>query len=141
MTDLDDADELQLRVRVSDIESVRDVLDQLATLDATVDPQELSVVDPTADSTVEVDVGAVTPKQLEALELACVRGYYSQPRECDLADLADELDVSTSAVSQRLRAAESRLIVSSLEAIRPWLAHTASARDRRDGRRSPDSNE
>ena len=45
----------------------------------------------------------VTDPQREVLELAVEKGYFTVPRESSLADLADELDVSSQAVSERLR--------------------------------------
>ena len=58
----------------------------------------------------ELEADAITDKQREALEMAVEAGYYETPRRADLGDLADELDVSRSAVSQRLTAVESKLI-------------------------------
>ncbi|MFU8870128.1 helix-turn-helix domain-containing protein [Natronococcus sp.] len=121
MTDVDDADQLRVSVTVSDVESVRDALAHLAELDATIEPERLSVSDPDSDEAVEVDLGAITPKQLEALELAYVYGYYRRPRETDLAELAAELGVSKSAVSQRLCAAESKLVTGVIGGTKPWL--------------------
>ena len=45
----------------------------------------------------------VTDSQREVLELAAERGYFAVPRKTSLADLADHLDVSSQAVSERLR--------------------------------------
>ena len=58
----------------------------------------------------ELEADAITDKQREAIEMAVEAGYYETPRRADLGDLADELDVSRSAVSQRLTAVESKLI-------------------------------
>ena len=58
----------------------------------------------------ELGTETVTDKQREAVETAIQAGYYETPRRADLADLADELDVSRSAVSQRLTAVESKLV-------------------------------
>ena len=58
----------------------------------------------------ELEADAITDKQREAIETAVEAGYYETPRRADLGDLADELDVSRSAVSQRLTAVESKLI-------------------------------
>ena len=44
-----------------------------------------------------------TTCQRETLRLAHERGYFEIPREATLADLANELDVSDQAVSERLR--------------------------------------
>jgi len=45
----------------------------------------------------------LTTQQRETLKLATEKGYFTEPRETDLADLADELDVSPSAASGRLK--------------------------------------
>ena len=58
----------------------------------------------------EVEADAITEKQREAVALAAEIGYYETPRRADLGDLADRLDISRSAVSQRLTAVESKLI-------------------------------
>ncbi len=54
----------------------------------------------------------VTDKQREAVEAAVEMGYYAEPREANLDDLANKLGVSTSALSQRLNAVESKLVES-----------------------------
>lgn len=54
----------------------------------------------------------VTDKQREAVEAAVEMGYYAEPREATLEDLANKLGVSTSALSQRLNAVESKLVES-----------------------------
>ena len=56
------------------------------------------------------DFGLLTDKQQEALLLAVRRGYYAQPLEVTLSELAAELNVGKSAVSHRLQAAESKVI-------------------------------
>ncbi|MDZ7850526.1 MAG: helix-turn-helix domain-containing protein [Halodesulfurarchaeum sp.] len=53
---------------------------------------------------------SLTDKQQEVVEEAVGRGYYANPREASLADLAAELDVTRSALSQRLNAVEAKLI-------------------------------
>ena len=58
----------------------------------------------------EIDAGAITDKQCEAVRAAVDAGYYETPRDADLSDLAAELGVSRSAVSQRLTAVESKLV-------------------------------
>jgi hypothetical protein len=63
-----------------------------------------------SDATTEIDVSTITSKQRQALETALDAGYYDSPRNADLADLADELGISKSAVSQRLNAAETKLV-------------------------------
>ncbi|WP_290819189.1 helix-turn-helix domain-containing protein [Halovivax sp.] len=115
MSDLEEADRLRVSFTVTDVESVRTVLEELTEADATVEPRGMSIVDPNGDARVEIDVGEITPKQWEALELAHERGYYERPRRTNLDELAAELGVSKSAVSQRLCAAEARLVGAVLE--------------------------
>jgi predicted DNA binding protein len=52
----------------------------------------------------------LTAPQQEALLAAHRLGYFEVPRGIDLADLAEELDTTTSALSERLRRAQQALI-------------------------------
>ncbi len=65
--------------------------------------------------TTEIDVSTVTANQREALELAIEEGYYETPRNADLSDLAAEMKLSESAISQRLNAAETKLVKAFLD--------------------------
>lgn len=127
MSGLADADRLRVSLTISDAEALRDVLDGLEAIDASVEPEGMSIVNPNEDDLVEIDVGAITPKQWEALELAFDRGYYDRPRGADLGELAAELDISKSAVSQRLRAAETRLVAAVLRSVSPWIVSAESS--------------
>lgn len=51
----------------------------------------------------------LTPEQSHALVAALEMGYFAVPREAQIGDLAEELDVSTNAVSERLRRATANL--------------------------------
>lgn len=53
----------------------------------------------------------LTEKQQEAVQLAVDEGYYDRPRNVSLGELADRIDITRSAMSQRLNAVESKLIV------------------------------
>ncbi|WP_128223968.1 helix-turn-helix domain-containing protein [Halobacteriaceae archaeon SHR40] len=64
---------------------------------------------------VKTDVAQITDKQREAIETALEKGYYENPRQASLSDLAEELGVTDSAVSQRLGAAETKLVKSLFE--------------------------
>ncbi|MFT4930967.1 MAG: putative DNA binding protein [Natronomonas sp.] len=55
------------------------------------------------------DYGLTTP-QHEALRAAFRMGYFDVPREADLSDLAEELDTTTSALSERLRRGQRQLL-------------------------------
>lgn len=55
-----------------------------------------------------------TDAQREAIRLAFESGYFDTPRGTTLDELADELDVSQQAVSQRIRRGTRRLVANSL---------------------------
>ena len=81
-----------------------------------------SFVDLTAEKGIEVTVRAVfhphhpetdrklSETQKETLLLAYERGYFDVPREASLGDLSAEFDISTQAVSQRIRRGTANLI-------------------------------
>lgn len=52
----------------------------------------------------------LTDDQQDTLEIAFERGYYEIPREADMMALADELDISHQALSERLRRAHRSLV-------------------------------
>ena len=54
----------------------------------------------------------LTDKQRQAATNAVAAGYYENPRETTVGELAEQLDISKSAMSQRLNAVESKLAVS-----------------------------
>ncbi|GAB6878213.1 hypothetical protein JCM17823_04870 [Halorubrum gandharaense] len=87
------------------------------------DENPVSVValyDPEASEAgpIMIDLSSITDKQWEALHYAAKLGHYSgTKRSGNLSRIADELDISKSAVSQRLRAAEAA-IMSQIVAIR-----------------------
>lgn len=66
----------------------------------------------TAGRRLTIETDDLTEKQRNAVVVAVESGYYETPRKADLGDLADELGVSRSAVSQRLNAVESKLVTS-----------------------------
>jgi predicted DNA binding protein len=61
----------------------------------------------------ETDAG-LTDSQREALLVACEMGYFEEPRDATLGDVAAELDISQPAASGLLRRGIKRLVVSSL---------------------------
>jgi len=52
----------------------------------------------------------LTDRQHEALRIAYERGYFDIPRRASLEEVAGELDITPSSVSERLRRAQTRLI-------------------------------
>jgi len=96
-------------VQIPDREILRDLVSRLRATDATVSVKNITQSASASAGSIQLDVSEITDKQLEALEAAVETGYYDSPRQADLEVLADRLDVSKSAVSQRLKAVESRL--------------------------------
>ncbi|MFB6072254.1 MAG: helix-turn-helix domain-containing protein [Halobacterium sp.] len=62
---------------------------------------------------------AVTARQREALAAAVDAGYYDVPRSASVADVAAELDCSTSTAGELLRKAESRVLRDAVADVRP----------------------
>lgn len=54
--------------------------------------------------------GALTERQQDILRTAVTAGYYSEPRESTLADLAEELDVAPGTVGEHLRKIEAEVL-------------------------------
>jgi hypothetical protein len=96
-------------VQIPDRETLRDLISRLRATDAAVSVQGITQSTTGKAGSIQLDVSEVTDKQMEALEAAVETGYYDSPRQADLEVLAERLDVSKSAVSQRLKAVESRL--------------------------------
>lgn len=61
----------------------------------------------------------VSEKQFEALMTALEMGYFEIPRDATLGDLADALDISKRAASERLRRGQTNLVHNSLVVGRP----------------------
>lgn len=57
-----------------------------------------------------VERHGVTSAQREALLIALERGYFEVPRGCTLAEIAEDLDISTRAASERLRRGHANLV-------------------------------
>lgn len=104
--------ELIVALTLPDREELTEIVSNLREIGASVQLDRLTqpTMDESADSTLELEAKAITDKQREAIRAAIQCGYYETPRRADLGDLADELDVSRSAVSQRLGAVESKLV-------------------------------
>ncbi|MFC6718166.1 helix-turn-helix domain-containing protein [Natrialbaceae archaeon GCM10025810] len=95
---------------VEDRSLLTDIVTTLKSTGATVSLRRISPLGTDADDVLEVDASAITAKQREAVELAVEMGYYDRPRRATLDDLAERLEVSKSAVSQRLTAVEETLV-------------------------------
>ena len=92
-----------------DRSAIRDLVAEIRTAVGSVALDRLVVVGGT-DRTeqVAVDLSRLTAKQRAALELAVKRGYFDG--EAGLEELAAELNISKSALSQRLRSGQAKLV-------------------------------
>lgn len=111
------------RVRVEtylpDRTQLPELVDELKSVSNGIYLRRLKSIDPndgrerTEPAVIALD--QVTEKQRQAAVKAVSSGYYHSPRETSLGDLADDLDISKAALSQRLRAVESKLALSAFE--------------------------
>lgn len=56
------------------------------------------------------EMSSLTDKEREALTVAVERGYYEQSPQTSLAELADDFDVTKQCLSERLNAAEAKMV-------------------------------
>lgn len=118
--DLDPAGEeaesspLRVSLTVADRETLLEMMSAIDDRNVTVRTEDIFRLSLHETETATLDLNRLTEKQRETLEIALRTGYYEQPRGADLADLADEIGVSKSAVSQRLRSAEAKIIKNAL---------------------------
>ena len=69
----------------------------------------------------------LTSEQFAALTTACEAGYFAVPREADLDELAEQLNISHQALSERLRRGQEALITETLLIGRGNVLHGGSA--------------
>ncbi len=93
MTVVGDADDLH--------ELITDIPDEIG-----VDVERVGDYDHRHDTV----AGDLTDRQYEAIEAAVEAGYYAEPREGNLDDVAELLDCSTSTAADHLRKAEARVM-------------------------------
>jgi hypothetical protein len=77
----------------------------------------------TRDGESEPPGDGLTDRQHEALRIAYELGYFDIPRRASLEDVATELDVSPSSVSERLRRAQTQLIEETVATTWPPLGN------------------
>lgn len=110
--------ELVVSLWVPSRDQLAEIVEGLRERDAEVELRSITRSAPEADGRqITIEADSITEKQREAIDVAFEAGYYDTPKGADLDDLADELGVSPSAVSQRLSAAESTLLRSLHEVI------------------------
>ncbi len=98
---------------LSDREHLSDLVESLKQVSDGLRLRQLKRIDTgegnRCENTVTLDLYEITEKQRETVAKAVSEGYYSTPRETSVDELAETFGISTSAVSQRLKAAESKL--------------------------------
>lgn len=104
------SDPLQIVLEVADHEALTTLLETIESANVEVSTKNISTASLSPTETVTLDLDVLTEKQRRTLALALDEGYYDRPRKTDLAALADALDISRSAVSQRIRTAEKKLV-------------------------------
>lgn len=96
-----------------DGEHLTGLVTDLKSVVESVSIRRLKRVDSRTDETCRkfgtIDLHELTDKQRRAVTAAVAAGYYETPREVTLGELAAEMGLSKSALSQRLKAAESKL--------------------------------
>lgn len=110
----------EMELRFSDYDALSTFYQGCRQKDIDIDLDRIhDSVDNTGGRTVEY---GLSPDQREALLTALEEGYFSVPRETTLVELGEQMDISDSAVSQRLRRGFSKLLAAT-------LSDTAERRD------------
>lgn len=104
-------DSIKVSSYFTDREQFKEVISELQTVADSVQVIQLGEACATEQlsKSFEVDVGRLSQKQREMFLLAMDRGYFENPRKISQEDLAEELDISPSLVSRRMRAIQSKL--------------------------------
>ena len=113
-----DQDVVIIETYVSDRAVISELVDGLKAVTEQVSLRRLTAShqDETVESTpTTVELSTLTSKQREAAMIAVSEGYYRTPRETSLGELAATLDISKSALSQRLRAVEAKLTTAAFD--------------------------
>ena len=113
-----DGEYLRITTYVDEPEIGYDIAERLKAIS-----EDVSLVDfrhvasEDADLNAQVDLSALTKKQLQAVGIALERGYYQTPSETTIEEMAAGTDVSSSAFATRLRNAEQAIADQLLDAI------------------------
>ena len=108
-------DHLVIETYLPDRERLTELIEGLKEVTGGVSLRRLTRIDDEGtdrSNRVVLNLFDLTDKQREAATRAVAAGYYETPRQATVGELADELDISKSAMSQRLAAVESKLAVS-----------------------------
>ena len=104
-------DHLVITTTFSDRDLFRKLISDLRKLTPSVHVDALQEAAPerTDSLSANIDVSVLTETQREFLTLALSEGYFDSPRNISQAELAEELGISPSMVSRRIRSIEQRL--------------------------------
>ena len=95
----------------SDTDTISDIVSDVRKISENVSVRSIVPTDDSECAEIEiVDVTEMTHKQRRAVNFAKEAGYYDPEKKISLGELADEMDVSTSALSQLLQRAEANVI-------------------------------
>ncbi|MDY7109329.1 MAG: helix-turn-helix domain-containing protein, partial [Planctomycetota bacterium] len=96
----------------TDVETVRDIVEDLRTTFGSVGVKRLTQSPPSDGDTdlLFVDEAAFTDRQREVLETAHRMGYFAYPKEANAGEVAAELGVTTATFVEHLSAAQSKLL-------------------------------
>lgn len=105
---------IYVQVYLPDRQALSDVIDVLERTTAEFTVRRLQRVDRNGiggkSEEITFDLSSLTEKQRTTAIRAVEAGYYDNPRETSLKRLAEEMDISKSALSQRLKAVETKLL-------------------------------
>lgn len=103
--------EFVMETYVSDTETVAEIVAEIRKICARVSVRSIVSTDGSEFRELcSVDVSELTAKQREAVDVAQELGYYDPDASVPMDTIADELGISLSATSQRLRRAESNVV-------------------------------
>lgn len=96
-----------VETRIDDVDTLSTIVNEIRQRCASVTVRSLTSTEgPDGVESCSVDLTSLTPKQREAVSIAQDYGHYDPDSDTSLSDVAAELDISTSALSQRLQRAE-----------------------------------
>lgn len=109
---------VQVVLEVPDQEALVALLETVSDASVPVRTETVTPARLTDEASVRVNLDVLTEKQREALALALESGYYRRPRDTTLSGLAEQFDITKSAVSQRLRSAETKIVTNAMKRFR-----------------------
>jgi predicted DNA binding protein len=110
-----DDGELRVVFRPSDVETLRDIVDELREEFGEIHLEHLVQSGSRTESDpVVVDRGQLTDRQREVLETAYEMGYFEHPKGANAQEVAAALDISSATFRGHLSAAQSKLFESLL---------------------------